>query len=63
MKMELAHPSKHVMPPKQFSLPPASDDLVNRRVESLGIYLNSLVEDNPSNAKYVYISTFIIAIM
>lgn len=57
LKMELAHPSKNVMPPKQFSLPSfppafASDDLVNRRVDSLGIYLNSLVEDNPCNAKF-----------
>lgn len=57
VKMELAHPSKNIMPPKQFSLPPfpppfASDDLVNKRIDGLGAYLNSLVEDNLANAKF-----------
>jgi len=56
-KMDLAHPSKHVLPPKQFSLPPlaspfASDDLVNKRIEGLGAYLNSLVEDNSNTTKF-----------
>eukprot|EP00026_Physarum_polycephalum_P009227 Phypoly_transcript_09341.p1 GENE.Phypoly_transcript_09341~~Phypoly_transcript_09341.p1 ORF type:complete len:240 (+),score=41.49 Phypoly_transcript_09341:79-720(+) len=51
LKLGLAHPTKNVMPPKQFSLPPlaspfASDDLVQKRIDGLGAFLNSLAADN-----------------
>jgi hypothetical protein len=48
LKLGLADPTKNVMPPKQFSLPPLSpfapsDDLVQKRIDGLGAFLNSLV--------------------
>jgi hypothetical protein len=51
LKLGIAHPSKNIMPPKQFSLPPfpspfASDDLVQRRIDGLGSFLNSLVDEH-----------------